>query len=100
MTGLPLGDYRLFQWPFEGFLRRIYLMCCAPYLITCVSVDRPRRLGFLVCLAGTQHAWFYPLAFLYAVDRGSFRFACAAAQSSRPPDTIFSLMTEPVMPET
>ena len=35
-------------------------------------------LGFLICQAGTA-CLVYPLVFLYVIDRGSLRPACAAA---------------------
>jgi hypothetical protein len=70
MTGLPLG---YFSGPSTASCVASTLgVGCVPYLITCVSVDRPRRLGFLVCLV-------YQLAFLYVVDNVFLRPACAAA---------------------
>jgi hypothetical protein len=62
MTGLPLGDYRLFQWPFDGFLPSHL-----PYVSAVHLTLSPASLwighGVLLCLAGTQHAWFIRLLF-------------------------------------
>jgi hypothetical protein len=64
MTGLPLAIIDFFSGPSTASsVASTLCVGCAPYLITCVSVDRPWRLGFLLCLAGTQHAWFIRLLF-------------------------------------
>jgi hypothetical protein len=64
MTGLPLGIIGFFTGPSTAScVASTLCVGCAPYLITCVSVDRPWRLGFLVGLAGIQHAWFIRLLF-------------------------------------
>jgi hypothetical protein len=62
MTGLPLGIIGFFSGPSTAScVASTLCVGRAPYLITCVSMDRPWWLGFLVCLAGTQHAWFIRL---------------------------------------
>ena len=62
MTGLPLGIIGFFSGPSTASsVASTLCVSCAPYLITCVSVDRRWSVRFLVCLAGTQHACFIPL---------------------------------------
>jgi hypothetical protein len=64
MTGLPLGIIGFFSGPSTAScVASTLFVGCAPYLITCVPVDRRWPVRFLLCRVGRQHACFIRLLF-------------------------------------